>query len=72
MGGFLERCPEPNHKVWVEFKHRKVCEGSPLCKWNRKRGGQSGKEGAGVGAEQAVSAGHRSALENLEGAWSQS
>lgn len=54
--GFLERCLEPNDRVWVEFKHRKICEGSPPG-WNRRRG-QSGKEwGQAWDLEQAVLAG---------------
>lgn len=40
----MERCIEPNRKVWVEFKPRKMCEGCPPD-WNRRRRGQSGRKG---------------------------
>lgn len=40
----MERCLEPNCKVWEKFKHRRVCEGSPPG-WYRRRRRQSGKKG---------------------------
>lgn len=61
----MERCLEPNCKVWVKFKHRRVCEGSPPG-WYRRRRRQSGKEGGQAwDPEQAVLAGTPGELKRI-------
>lgn len=41
----MERCLEPNLKVWVQFKHRDMCEGSPPGRRNRGGEDRMGRSG---------------------------